>query len=565
MFASCILLMDACVSLDRYPFDKLSKGTFWKTEEQLDQAIAGAYSELRSAWVYGRYFAFDCLGGVCSGTSADNSMTAVIYGTYSASYAWVTNRWGALYEGVARSNLVLQNIGSAEISDELRHRYEGEAKFLRALFYFELLKTYGGVPFYDESVVVAEQYNDMKLPRSTEEEIYHKIIADLKEAEKYLPEEGGWGDAMRGRATKSAATSLIGKVYLYQGKYQEASDAFSEVINSNKHSLYPDYAGLFKPSGDNSSEMIFAVQNLGGIGVDLGMPLAFYLGSRSTFGSCWDDVFPSTSFVDSYECIDGKPFNWNDYIPNFNENNQVKENTFRAELSDDLTSVKSYPEAKSLLLDMYTKRDPRMSQTVLLPYTMYKGWLDNAPNDCEFVIATGANEANHFVRLDNGWDAYLFRKFVPEYNMDGLITSRANTPINFPIIRYADVLLMKAECLAKLGSGNLEEALSLVNQVRERAGMPKLNTDGNPEWLKVDDCNALFDRIIKERAWEFAGEGLSFWDYKRWNKLERLAGPVKDIMGKTKYSRVVTGRDYLWPIPQGERDKNPKLIQNIGW
>lgn len=562
ILASAVLVC-GCIDLDRYPQDKLSKGTFWNTQEQADQAIAGIYSQLRNNFVYGRYFAFDCLGGVCSGTSADNSMTNVIYGTYSASYAWVTNRWAALYEGIARANLVLQNIGKINADKDVIARYAAEAKFLRALYYFELANTYGGVPIYDESIVVAESYNDMKYPRSPIEDVYAQIKNDCDEAIENLPDEGEWGDAMKGRATRSAAMALKGKTLLYENKYEEASKLFADIISEGKHTLYPDYAGLFKPGGDNSSEMIFAVQNLGGVGNDCGMPLAFYLGTRSTFGSCWDDVFPSVKFVDSYECIDGKPFNWNDFIPNFNENDNIKEKTFRATLTGNLTAVEKYPDALPILKDMYTKRDPRMNQTVILPYTIYKGWRDNSPNDCEYVVAMGVNELNHFVRLDNGWDAYVFRKFVPEYNMDGLITSREHTPINFPIIRYADVLLMQAECLNE--TGHLDEAVSLINQVRKRAGMPGFNEEGGPEWLKVSSKEDLKKRIINERSWEFAGEGLSFWDYKRWNKLESLSGPVKDFMGKVKYTRSATGRDYLWPIPQGERDKNKALTQNPGW
>lgn len=564
LILASVMAVCGCVSLDRYPMDKLSKGTFWKTQEQADQAIAGVYSQLRNNFVYGRYFAFDCLGSVCSGTSADNSMTNVIYGTYSASYAWVTNRWSALYEGVARANLVIQNIGQMDASKEIIDRYIGEAKFLRALYYFELADTYGGVPYYDESLVVAESYNDMKYPRSTIEDIFSHIIDDCDAAAKILPEEGGWGTSMRGRATRSAALALKGKTLLYQKKYDEASKVFATIISEGKHSLYPDYADLFKPGGDASSEMIFAVQNLGGVGVECGMPLAFYLGTRATYGSCWDDVFPSVKFVDSYECIDGKSFNWNDFIPGFNENDNIKEQTFRATLSGDNTKVEKYPDALPILKDMYTKRDPRMNQTIILPYTMYKGWTNNKPNDCEYVIAMGVNEANHFVRLDNGWDAYVFRKFVPEYDMDGLNTSREHTPINFPIIRYADVLLMQAECLNELGNHH-DEAVALINQVRKRAGMPGFNEEGGPEWLEVSSKEDLKTRIINERSWEFAGEGLSFWDYKRWNKLESLSGPVKDLVGKVKYTRSATGRDYLWPIPQGERDKNKELKQNPGW
>lgn len=563
LVAAVTTALAGCMDLDRYPDDKLSNGTFWKSQVHADEAMAGVYSAMQQEYVFGRYFAFDCLGSVCIGeSSSHNAICEVFLGTYTAGYMWVNNRYRYLYEGIARAHLVMQNIGKVGLDEVLTNRYIAEARFLRALFYFELANTFGGVPIYDETTVVAESYNEMKKPRNTLEEVYDFIIKDLDFAAQYLPGEGQWGDAMHGRATSNAAIALRGKVHLYRYQYKEASEDFATIISSGKHSLYPVYADLFKPGGDDSSEMIFAIQNLGGVGQTCGMPLAFYLGTRSSFGSDWNSVMPSTSFVDSYECIDGKPFNWDDFIPLFNENDDVKMATFRATLTEGSVSVKEYPANLPALLNMYNQRDPRMGVTVLLPYTMFKGWVNNAPKDCEFVLATGVNETNGFIRLDNGWDQYVFRKFVPEYNMDGLITSRSHTPINFPIIRYADVLLMQAECLNELG--HQDEAVCLINEVRSRAGMPGLNS--GPDWLKANTKSEIFERIVRERAWEFAAEGLSFWDYKRWNRLERLAGPMKSVIGKTMYTRNVTGRDYLWPIPQNERDRNPNIgKQNPGW
>ena len=555
---SLLAFISSCYDLDRYPNNQLSAGTFWKTEDQAHEAMSGMYSMLQNDNITGIQFGLDCLGSIGSGYDAA-AYSDIGRGTYTSSSSWVTSKWSNLYEGISRANLILQNIDKVDMSDQLKDQYKAEARFMRAFFYFELLKFYGGVPIYDESVVVSQSFNEMKSPRNSAEDVRAFIIKDLDAAISGLPEE--WPSSDYGRATKWAAVALEGKVYLYNKQYSEAANCFQQVVSSGKYALYNSYEDLFKPGGDESNEMIFAIQNMGGVGQDYGMPMTFYMGTRSSYGSCWDNVTVATDFVDNYECIDGKPFNWDEWIPGFNESDDVKKATFMATLSPDLKSVAQYPKYKETLLNMYKHRDPRMSATLILPYTMYKGWAANAPSDDEYVIASGVNENNHFIRVNNGWHVYLFRKFVAEYNMDGAINNRADTPINFPLIRYADVLLMLAECDNELGK--LDEAVKLINQVRARVGMPGLNS--GPEWLKATSKDEVFKRIKHERAVEFAGEGLSFDDYKRWGLLQTLSRPIKAFTGETLYNRIVRDRDYLWPIPQTEIDQNNSLEQNPGW
>ena len=160
-------------------------------------------------------------------------------------------------------------------------------------------------------------------------------------------------------------------------------------------------------------------------------------------------------------------------------------------------------------------------------------------------------------------DSYPWRKFVPEYDMGGSLTNREHTPINFPIIRYADVLLMCAECHNE--TGNQARAVELINQVRARVEMPGLNS--GPEWLKASTKEEVFKRIMHERAVEMAGEGLRFSDLRRWDLLKKLLDGKweKGFTGAKYYQRVVRDRDFLWPIPIEEIDKNDKLVQNPGW
>lgn len=557
------LSLSSCYDLDRYPDSQLSSGTFFKTEAHAKQAMMAVYSQMQSDNVYGyAAFSLDCLGGVSFGY--DNpSFQTIQRGTVAINAGYFSNYWTSIYEGIARANNVIQNIDGADMSDQLKSQYIGEAKFMRAVYYFYLLNLYGGVPIYDETTVIAEEFTEMLKPRNTEAEVRTFIIGDLDAAAAALP--ASWDAANAGRATSGAATALKGKVLLYGKQYQEASNCFTTVINSGSYSLYPNYADIFTPAGDESSEMIFAIQNLGGVGQDIGMPMCFYLGTRASFGSCWNNVMPATSFVDSFEWADGRPFDWDEVFPGYNSSNTVKAEVWYSTPNAGKTAVATYTPHKEELLDMYSKRDPRMMASIILPYTTYNGWSKNANHVFEFAIFKGMGIPNDggCINVNGNHEAYLWRKFVPQGNMNGAINNRADTPINFPLIRYADVLLMQAECLNELGKS--AEAVALINQVRSRAGMPGLNS--GPSYLAANSKEEVFNRIRHERAVELCCEGHSYFDMKRWGLLQTLNGRKELYItgSKSLYTRSVSERDYYWPIPSGEIDKNPDLTQNPGW
>ena len=541
------LLLSGCYDLNRVPADQLSSSKFYKNEEHAKEAMMAVYSAMKYEDTFGLQFSMDGLGGIAMGYDNPSYQTFQ-RGTYDVKNDKVLSKWKHLYEGVARANGVLQNVDKCEMSDQLKAQYKAEAKFMRALYYFALMDFWGGVPLYDETLVVNDSYNKMTNPRSTADSVRTFILKDLDAAVAGLPEK--WGKADYGRATKYAALAFKGKVHLYNRDYQKATDCFKQVIGSGLYALYDDYANLFKPGGDESSEMIFAIQNMGGVGTDLGMPMCFYMGSRESYGSCWNNVMVSPHFVDTYEYKDGRPFDWDDWFPGIKTDDKIK--------------VKTYPAAKGKLLEMYAQRDPRMNATVLLPYTKYIGWYANAQEDCEFVIAPSITSGKGYVRVNGNYEIYLWRKFVPEGNMGGALNNRAHTPINFPLIRYADVLLMLAECQNELG--DQEGAVKLINQVRARKSVEMPGINSGPDYLKATTKAEVFERIRHERAVELAGEGHSFSDMKRWKLLETLNGRTeKDITGRFRYTRVVTARDYLWPIPADEIEKNDKLTQNPNW
>lgn len=561
---SAVLMLSGCYDLDQYPADSITAGTFWKTKTDADQGMMGVYNAMKKDDAFGILYTRDCLSDIGIGLNwGVYGYIEVAQGTCSSSEGVFNSVWTRLYDGVARSNTFIKQVANVDMSQELKTQYIAEARFMRALFYNELLNLFGGVPLYDESTQVDKDFMNMMSPRNTAAEVRAFILADLDASISSLPVK--WDQSNAGRATKGAAYALKGKVLLYNKEYADAAKAFEEIVKdpSGKgygYALYPNYADLFKPGADESSEMIFAIQNMGGTSTAYGMPV-FYIGNRSSYGGCIDCLVPSTQLVEMYEYKDGRPFDWNEVFPGFTTSEEVRNKVFRSTFDNAGAYVTTYPEYKEKLLAMYAERDPRMDATILLPYTMYKGWVSNAKKDCEFVIPCGT-EAKGYVRQAFGYSTYLFRKFAPEYNMDGLISDRFNSPTNFPLIRYADVLLMLAECYNQ--TGDQTNAVKYINLVRTRSSMPDINSGAS--YLEARSKEAVFERIKHERAVEFAAEGIRYMDLKRWGLIETLNDqPQMDVFNSVLSKKAASSRCNLWPIPQTEIEMNSKLTQNPGW
>lgn len=582
--------LSSCYDLDRSPYGEVKEEKFWENEVQVKQAMMGVYNSLKVDYGFGLKFAEDNMTDI--GVGYDNQgYGPAILGTYTDRTALIENKWKAQYDCIQRANLVIRKTSSAkEISDSFKKLHISEAKFLRALAYFDLATFYGAVPLYDETVVLQDDFNNLKNPRSPLSDVYAFILKDLNDAiNSELPVK--WEKVNTGRATKGAAYALRAKVHLYMKNYDLAVKDFEEVILDKSgagygYSLHQNYAELFTREGDSSPEMIFAIQNSGGVGMDYGMKMTFYMGTRSTFGSCWNNVMPSVALADMYEMKDGKPFNWNDFIPDFDkfeivtdangkksEVHKAKEETFLATLkkTDGGVVVDKYPKNKATLLSMYEQRDPRMAQTILLPYTKYNGWVSNTNKECEFVIARnmGPNEVDGFIRINGSWrENYVFRKFVPEGNMNGNLNNREHTPINFPLIRLADVYLMYAEAKSMLGDQTT--AVEYINKVRQRpsTNLPALNSGAS--WLVATTQEQVMTRIKHERAVELVAEGHRFNDLRRWGDMTKVfptaSTRIDGILGQRLLSRSFTERDMLWPIPGVEIERNPLLKpNNPGW
>lgn len=559
-----------CYDLETYPGDKVNEGTFYKTGDHAHQGLMGIYGMLRLNEAYGYQFCFDHLGDIAYGYNYYMMFLA----TYTDRDGTIQAHWQTFYDGIHRVNTFIRSVKGMRgiITDEQINEYVAEAKFLRAMFYFSLTDLFGGVPYYDESTNVNEEFMNLKQPRSSLEEVRAHILEDLDEAIKYLPVEHAASEY--GRATKGAAYALRGKVHLYDKEWQSAINDFEEIVynksNNYGYALDDDYARVFKLyNGAKSPETVFSIQNKSGVGTEYGMQIQALMGCRGAYGSCWNNTVPSTQLVDMYEFKDGRPFNWDEIFPGYNAMTPEQRKELLSVEMDGSGTIVGLREADTAkILSAYTCRDPRLMPTVIVPYSHYMGNIGRTTN-VDLIFALDHNLAGNAnggtIQNNAGWVSYLYRKFVTEGDQGGAISNRLHTPFAFPLIRFADVLLMLSEAYNE--AGQLDKAVTEFNKVRARVGMPGLNS--GPAWMVVSNKEQMAERIRKERAVEFAGEGLRFSDLRRWgyeiaHKTLNNVDAV-NIYGEPIYTHLFTERDMLWPIPGVERERNKELTQNPGW
>lgn len=541
-------------------------GLFWKTEEHAHQGMVAMYATLRNENVFGAYYNIDALSELAADYN-NWQMPGIIMGTYDYANGYVKSKWQSAYDGIFKANLMLQNIDNVDVSEDDKIVYKAEARFLRAMYYFHLLDFYGGVPLYDETTIVANEVMDMLKPRSSEDEIRKFILDDLDFASANLPLK--WESTEYGRATKGAAYALRGKVKLFAKDYQGAQADFEEIVKGTQYGygLNDSYPDLFTTKADQCKEIIFSIMAVNGTNSEYGMAYPLRLGTRCTYGGGWNNNVATDYLADMYENRDGSKFSWEDYFPGFTTDRQMQHDIFWAKLSSDYKTVAEYPTQKNKIRQAYENRDPRLEQTLITPYSYYYGCNGIVPKMVEYVVANNTNEANGFLRENKpSHFNYYWRKFVPEGDMDGTLLDRSHSPVDFPLIRYADVLLMLAECYNE--NGNQKAAVEMINKVRQRpsTNMPAIN-NGDP-WMKATTKEEVFQRIVHERAVELACEGHRFGDLKRWGLCEeKLNYEYDDIVGQKLFARKFVARDYKFPIPKEEILRNPALgeQQNPGW
>ncbi|MCB2409736.1 RagB/SusD family nutrient uptake outer membrane protein [Hymenobacter lucidus] len=407
--------------------------------------------------------------------------------TLSPSNGIVNNVWKGYFQGINRANQALDKIPLSPAPEATKNRLIGEVRFLRGYFYFNMVRFFGGLPKLDRVPATSEINNPALQARASAQEIYQLIIDDLQFAAANLPLKGA---TETGRATKAAAQAMLAKVYLYQKNYQQAYDLTNEIITgkSGAYGLYPTYENIWREAGANSEESIFEIQT----GVN---------------ASC------NNSAVNLYTVSQGPRAGgrggWADLGFGFNTPTQQ-------------------------LADAYEPGDKRRAGSIIFITTARTGT----------VLWDG-------FRIPSKDSVENFRYSYKAYHSRTKERNCGNNdylPKNVRIMRYAEVLLINAE--AGLQTGQSGPALTRVNDVRRRAGLPALTSVTLPA-------------IWQERRVELALEHDRFFDLVRQESVQpgRIV-PIFAAQGKT----FVKGKHELFPIPQEQIDlSGGQLKQNLGY
>ena len=246
--------------LSTEPRGELTTPNFFSNASHAEQATNATYNMLRAWSVH--VFAWLGMTDIVSDDATKGSVPAdagflldidnLVFDPGNTAFSTV---WEGYYQGIYRANIAIQNIPGVDMDPAARARLVAENRFLRAYYYFFLVRAFGGVPLITEPLTPG----DFERQRATADEVYAQIEEDLLAAIEDLPPQYGPSDV--GRATRGAARALLGKVHLFQGEYEEAYGQLRQVIDSGVYSLYSSYGELFTPAGENSTESVFEVQN----------------------------------------------------------------------------------------------------------------------------------------------------------------------------------------------------------------------------------------------------------------------------------------------------------------
>jgi len=586
--------MLSCNELDTVPYEQLASGSMYTDEATTDAGVIGVYNVLRQEYVAGGSGIGLALIDSWGVNSDSRDASDVPLNTAKASNTTGTfqNYWKQHYYGVFRANTAIASIPKSPVSDAKKARLIAECRFLRAYFYYRLNMVFKGVPYYEGITEISE----MTKGRETEAFIWDKIIEDLTAcaAETNLPDRYDAGDGNFGRITQGAVQALLGKVYLWRQEYDKAETAF-KALEAMGYELFAgagadSYRQLFKEANEQSKEAVFALQCVGLSGQ--GQAMSFRYGGRTTYGSCWNTILPNTDFVDSYENIDGSQFNWDDIIPGYTAKTPAERKVYFYRDKDAVEPFKDasgksaydilvqaeidYPTEylptgnEARIKSAYENRDPRLKMTIITPYSTYLGIGGGVDQTLTLRWPCWNSDAVEpfDIRTDTpGRFHYLYRKFVAEGNSE--IPNREYSPIDLPIIRYADVLLMWAEALVQ--TGDLTGAKAKVKQVRDRVGMPTSDAS-------FASKSAALRYVQDERRREFVNEGINFFDEMRWRTLKEMKYGDSPLYDKGYHNLKAWGANsngikiswpgdhtYVWAVPKAEADKNTNLTKTPGW
>jgi hypothetical protein len=471
---SLVLLLGtvtACDSLlDIDPEYTQDAENFFNTEEDFNRAIVGVYDMMQPAYLNLWVGEIASDNAIAGGESVNDSRG--LHEIDNMSHGGVNDELRAVlrvnYTGIARANYLFEN--QDKIDFEGKELILAEAKAIRAYFYFNLVNYFGDMPLIvDRRISISEIPDAARTPKA---EIYAQIESDLRAAIAVLP----WTVSETGRMTKGAAMALLGKTLLYQGKHAEAATVLGELIDTNEagYALFQDYETLFLVQNENVSEDVFTIQFSGLQGGDYGCLICLNGNAAVGFQSIRQYTGPVYG--------DGNSYN----LP-----------------TDDLYQA-------------FEEGDVRRDASIL----NLEAFIAAQPNPDEITYAIGGG----------GHTGYFNNKYIKRKDELGLPDDDLTSPLNYRVIRWADVLLMAAEAFQR--SGNDERARTELNKVRDRASLSPVSSSDE----------ALYQAILEERRLELAGEGLRFFD------LVRTGQAAEKIDG------FVNGKHELFPIPQVEID-----------
>lgn len=481
------------------PDDRISENKFWTETKDATMALNGVYQILKNTAVYGYGGGMDaCTPNAYQWAHWEGMQMQIGDGSiYSGSGGMVSNRWKFCYTGIGRANYFLENIDRIPDMDTAQKEIMLGEVYFLRGVYYDLLARTYGGVPIILKSITTAEARTLK--RETLEKTWEQVHSDFDEAIKRLPKDA----SENGHATLGSALGMKMKAYLYTSQWDKVLEYCDKIDALGKYKLYPSYHGLFQFENEGNEETLFAVSFMDG---------AFEQGS--VFDRYWqpqnlrynidgsNSVAPTQLLVDAYETINGTPVN---------------------------TS------------NPYENRDPRLDFTILRPGAYFQGQL--YPVDIK-------NHTGQKV-------GFAIRK----YTIETMQVVGNQSPLDFMVLRYGDVLLCRAEAMIEKNI-QIGDAISIINRIRtERTDvqMPLINTGLN----QSDARKAL----RHERRIELALEG-QFWDdIKRWNN-----GPEYypcDVIGgqgeriQTKFpNKYNLERDNLLPIPDSEISMNDNLTQN---
>lgn len=553
---SAALMLTSCNDsfLDRIPHDALTDANYWQTETHLS-SVANTFTSSLSGkdWLNKTEIMADS-----APWSVTTAWRTIGGGYFTSDASQINSVWSAAYTGIGRTNYFLNNYQRATgVKEEVRERYAAEAYFYRAYNYWILTSLFGDVPLVTSELNVESP--DVFRGRDARKDVIDRITKDLEDHYKALPEYVAAGSSDFGRVSQCAALALLSRIYLYNGRYEDAVSACERAMSSTYYKLYStghpdvDYVNLFNYTGRasrnpaNKETLIAFVYNY-----DLGESSRT---SHNLSRECWvpNDYArftPTASMIECYLTKDGKIW--------------------------DPNSATSYE-------DVFKDRDPRMTQSILAPGTKWEGGESGDMLSTDKTVFT-------YPKFDNSKDGcmsytgYYMRKYVEPSTVKDV----GHDDNDIVLIRYAEVLLNYAEAKEQLGTLTQSDIDKTINLLRDRVGMVHLNLSEIPAGSDIRT------EIRRERRVELFFEGHRYFDIIRWKQGEILGedllGVRKDyldparlkegIIGNLKW-KTVNGKEYLvlesgrtfdpeknylLPVPFTQMQLNPQLApNNPGW